>query len=658
MATVSARTFTVEETEKYAGSRGDIARMAMNYAGVSASNDSRNDIIIRGNSPTGLLWKLEDVEIPNPNHFAESGTTGGPVGMLNNNLLNNSDFFTGAFPAEYGNALSGVFDLKMRNGNNEKHEYLFQCGFNGFELGAEGPLNKNHNSSYIVNFRYSTIELFSNIMDVGTSGIPKYKDFSFKLNFPLKKGKLTWFGLAGNSEIAMLDSKNDEKDMYTDEGQDLYNRSKMATSGLSYTRFIGDKSYVKMSLSGFIQNGGTILDTLDILKNPTLYFDHSYTDSRMSFNGFFHTKYSARFSSKIGFNVDKMGFNLLSSVYKTEDLGMRNLVNYDKSITDGPTLLRAYAQTTYKFTDQFSINPGIHFSHFGLGNTNSIEPRIGILWQIASNHKISAGYGLHSQVQAMSVYYLGTHMPDNSLLETNTGLEPTKSHQWVLGYETNISANTHFKMETYYQAIFNVPVEKRESSFSLLNSGASWGVAAEDSLVNNGTGTNYGIEFTLERFFSKNFYYLTTLSLFDSKYKGSDGIERNTAFNGKYVLNMLLGKEFPVKQKGAFIVDCKTTIAGGKYYTPINLSASIAKGDGQYEEDKAFSKQFSPFFKADVKIGYRLNGKKISQEWQVYIENLTNHKNVLMQSYSRSKKEITTTYQLGFFPMVLYRMHF
>jgi len=153
MATVSARSFTVEETERYAGSLGDPSRMVSNFAGVSMTNDSRNDIIIRGNSPSGLLWRLDGIEIPNPNHFGAFGTTGGPVSMLNNNLLTNSDFITSAFPAEYGNAMSGVFDLKMRHGNNEKREYVGQIGFNGFELGAEGPFKKGSRASYLANYR-------------------------------------------------------------------------------------------------------------------------------------------------------------------------------------------------------------------------------------------------------------------------------------------------------------------------------------------------------------------------------------------------------------------------------------------------------------------------------------------------------------------------
>jgi hypothetical protein len=154
MSTVSSRLFSSEEAARYAGSRNDPARMAANFAGVSGANDSRNDIIIRGNSPIGILWRLNGLDIPNPNHFGNSGSTGGPISILNNNTLDNSDFLSGAFAADYGNATSGVFDLKIRQGNNEKYEFLAQMGFNGFELGAEGPITKN--SSFLLNYRYST----------------------------------------------------------------------------------------------------------------------------------------------------------------------------------------------------------------------------------------------------------------------------------------------------------------------------------------------------------------------------------------------------------------------------------------------------------------------------------------------------------------------
>lgn len=658
MASVSARTFTVEETEKYAGSRGDVARMAMNYAGVSAANDQRNDIIIRGNSPSGLLWRLEDVDIPNPNHFAENGTTGGPVGMLNNNLLVNSDFFTSAFPSEYGNALSGVFDLKMRNGNNEKYEYLFQSGFNGFELGAEGPLSRNHKSSFLANFRYSTLELVDDIINIGTSGIPRYTDFSYKLNFPMEKGRLTVFGLAGKSQISMLDSKENEQDLYTDEGQDLYNFSNMATTGISYAHFLSTKTYLKFSLTGLFQEGGAKIDSLDLKRVPHRSVNHKYAEFRTSLGVMLSSKLNSHISLKSGFTADKMGYDMDSEVFENERQSFKKVIQSKKPLLEGLWLIRAYSQVSWKLNNRLSFNPGIHFLHFDQSENYSVEPRVGFSYNISESQRINAGYGFHSKIQALSTYFLNTRIGETSYIQTNKNLELTKSHQFVLGYDASISQNTRIKFETYYQKLFNVPVEQRPTTFSMLNTGAGWGIDARDSLVNTGAGKNYGVELTLERFFSKNFYYLVTLSLYESKYKGSDGIERNTAFNGNYVLNTLLGYEFKINHKSAITLDYKLTIAGGKRYTPIDLEKSRLEGETKYVESEAFSQQFSPFFKTDIKIGYRLNGKRTSQEWQFFVENFTNHENILMQSYSKSKDKINNINQLGIFPMVLYRIHF
>ena len=200
MASVSARSFTVEETERYAGTWLDPARMAANYAGVMAVGDQRNDIIIRGNSPLGLLWKLEGVSIPNPNHFGTLGTTGGPISILNNNLLDNSDFFTGAFPAEYGNALSGVFDLKLRKGNNENYEFTAQAGMNGLEFGAEGPFSKKSKGSYLFNYRYSTLAIFDYLdIHFGVSGVPEFQDLSYKVNLPTEKAELFHYSVLAES---------------------------------------------------------------------------------------------------------------------------------------------------------------------------------------------------------------------------------------------------------------------------------------------------------------------------------------------------------------------------------------------------------------------------------------------------------------------------
>jgi hypothetical protein len=162
MAAVSSRSFSVDETSRYAASNSDPARMAQSFAGVAAASDYSNGIVIRGNSPRGLLWRMNGIEIPNPNHFSGGmGSTGGGISMLSTNMMSNSDFMTGAFPAEYGNALSGIFDIRLRKGNDERREYAFQLGVLGMQAALEGPFSKKNKASYLINYRYSTLVLLN-----------------------------------------------------------------------------------------------------------------------------------------------------------------------------------------------------------------------------------------------------------------------------------------------------------------------------------------------------------------------------------------------------------------------------------------------------------------------------------------------------------------
>lgn len=253
MAIISAKTFDVQETERYAGSRADPARMASNFAGVVGADDSRNDIIIRGNSPQGVLWRLEDIDIPNPNHFSVSGTSGGPVSILNNKTLANSDFFTGAFPAEYGNSTAGVFDLKLRNGNTERYEFTGQLGFLGTELAAEGPLSIKNKSSFLLTYRYSTLKLFEGLnIKIGTNSVPSYQDATVKLNFPIgKKANLSFFGLGGLSHIDLIVSNTNERpeELYGESDRDQYFSSNTGIAGTAFSYRISNTAYTKLTIA-------------------------------------------------------------------------------------------------------------------------------------------------------------------------------------------------------------------------------------------------------------------------------------------------------------------------------------------------------------------------------------------------------------------------
>ena len=669
MATVSARTFNVEETQRYAGSRNDPARMATNFAGVSGANDGRNDIIIRGNSPSGLLWRLEGLDIPNPNHFAALGTTGGPVSILNNNLLSDSDFFTGAFPSMYGNAVSGVFDLQMRNGNNEQHEFLGQIGFNGLELGAEGPFSKNGRSSYLVNYRYSVPAIFQELgLNAGTgSAVPFFQDLSFKLNFPTKKGRFSMFGIGGLSNIDLLGSETTaeeaSEDLYGNLDMNIYNFSNTGVVGASYMHFLNKNTYWNNTLAWSSTYNGNKIDT--VLRDQDLnvlrvaeYIDNEFTQTKYTYNSTLNTKLNAKNTLTAGIIADLYQMDLLRVLTwqgETTELAL-NEVDYQ-----GNTMLwQGYISWQHKFSRKLLMNAGIHYQNLSLNQASEVfEPRLGLKYQLNEANSLSLAYGRHSQMQGLQVYFVETRTGDGTTVQTNRNLGFTTSDHYVLAYDWNIGPSLRLKAEAYYQNIGNVPVTSRPSHFSMLNAGADFFLPDEDSLVNDGTGYNQGVELTLEKFFNKSYYFLFTASLFDSKYTGSDGIERNTVFNGNYVLNGLFGKEWKVGKKNNVIaVDMKFTTAGNRRYIPVDLEASRAAGYAVYRDDLAFENRFSDYLRADLKLTYRREHKRHTEEFVLDIQNVTNNENIFMQRYNNITGTIGNTYQLGIWPLFQYRILF
>jgi hypothetical protein len=655
MATVSARSFDVEESNRYAGSRNDISKMVSNYAGVTGGSDVRNDIIIRGNSPNGLLWRLEGVDIPNPNHFAAMGTTGGPIGMLNNNVLSNSDFMTGAFTADYGNALSGVFDLRMRNGNNEKYEYTGQIGLHGLELGAEGPISKKTGASFLGYYRFSTLKFLQRLgMDFGTgTGIPKYQDACFKINVPVKKGNISVFGVGGFSKIALLNSESEDKNVYAENSFDVTFGSRMGVGGISYTRFINTHTYAKLTLSAAYEQNSNIVDSLDINNSPHPFVRELADRNKYAASFFISNKFSARLSAKSGVMLDVLGYNITNERFAQDINTFRNILS-----SQGYSFFtRTYSQWSYKITENLSFNPGVNILHFALNNKLAIEPRAGISWDFAPAQRLSFGYGIHNKLQELAIYFIESQA-NNKTVQSNRNLDFTQAEHFVLGYDLKINENMLLKSEAYYQRLSKVPVERKPSYFSLINSGSDFTLPLVDSLVNKGTGRNYGVELTLEKFFSKSYYFLITTSLFESKYKGSDGIERNTAFNVNYVLNTLVGKEWKIKQNSTLALDFKFTWAGGKPYVTIDTAASRIYKRTVFDRTNPFGQQFRDYVKPDIKLSFRMNRKKFSQEFAVSVENFTNQRNILSQQYNEKSGDVTTNYQLGIFPIALYKINF
>ena len=658
LATVSARTFSMEEVNRFAGGRSDVARLVANFAGVSAPDDSRNDIVIRGNSPVGVLWRIDGVNVTNPNHFASVGTTGGAVSALNTNLLKNSDFFTSAFPAEYGNATSGVFDIGFRNGNSKKRETTLQLGvITGLEATTEGSINKEKGSSYLVGYRYSLAGVAQALgVNIGVTATPSYQDLSFKLNSGTSKfGKLSLFGILATSTINIDGQK--PGDLYGG-GNQVDFASKIGIVGLNHFKQINSKSFISSTIG--VNYSKTDQTSYDFDRMATISYSKEISNvakTAYNFSSNYNLKLNSKLFVKAGIQDELIGLDLF---YKTK----QNSVDAWKQVWDYKSysnLAQVFIHGKYSISEQLTLNAGLHTQKFFLNNSVSIEPRFGLKYAVNNKSSFSLGYGIHSQMQPINVYFLQTQNADGSISYNNKNLDFTKSQHFVLGYDLQPFKDWRLKTEVYYQAISNVPVNNFSSSYSMLNTGSSFKADLEDNLTNEGTGTNYGAEVTVEKFFSYGYYGLFTSSIYSSKYKGSDGIERNTAFNGKYVFNILGGKEWKVgiENRNRVSTDIKFTNAGGRAYTPTDIALSQTSGHEVISTD-AYSANYDNYFRLDVKGSYIINSKnkKLSQSFSLDLQNVTNQKNMFSQSYDNQRMNLNTTYQLGFFPNIIYKLQF
>ncbi len=652
MAMVSARSFSVEESRRYAGSADDPMRAVSNFAGIASSPDvNSNEIVIRGNSPKGLLWRVDGMDIPNPNHYAYVGTSGGGTTMFSSQVLGNSDFYTAAFPAEYGNALSGVFDMRFRNGNNSKHEFAFQVGIQGLDIAAEGPFAKNQQASYLFNYRYSILAFLQYIDPGMKNKIPVYQDLSFKINFPTKKaGTFSMVGIGGISRSKFIPEKDSTQwKTLEDRTQSMLNNN-MGALAVTHQIALSRKTYIRTYLSGTYNSidfdNGFLTTSYSLHPQDSVKQENYRFTAGTTLNHKFGPKHTNRTGltyARLFYNSEIKAVNPFSGVFSEVYSGKGN--------TD---LIQGFTESKIDIANNLSVNAGLHFQYFLLNRHYAIEPRVAIRWQAAPKHAFSLGYGKHSQTEDVGVYLNDVVVTPEMKVQPNKQLDFSRSHHFVLGYDFLIRPELRFKAEAYYQYLFNIPVMPG-NYYSLINSSGGFN---NDTLVNDGTGHNAGIDLTLEKFFAKQYYYLVTISLFDSKYKGGDGIERNTKFNSNYVVNVLGGKEWSIRKKNILGVNLKASLTGGECYVPIDLEQSVIQHREVLDDARAYTVRLPDFYYLDLTLTFRTNHKKYSGVWAIQVKNLLNQKPATGYVYNDFNQCIEEVKSMGILPLISYKIEF
>ena len=651
MATVSARTFSVEETQRYAGGLSDPARLASAFAGVSTGNLQDNSIVVRGNAPQGVQWRLEGVEIPSPQHFSGGNVIGGGlVTLFSNQVIGNSDFLTGAFPAEYGNALAAVFDVKMRTGNTSRYEHTAQVGVLGLDFASEGPLSRAKGSSYLFNYRYSTLGLLSDLKINKTGQRIKYQDLSFKLNFPTEKaGTFSLWGIGG-IDNTHKDALSAPADWKTDidrvnNNWDTY----VGTVGLRHQITAGERSFVESHLAF---SGTDDRISTDYLSDDASVFT---PDSRLKKQNGTLTLATSLTHKLSPLATLKVGISSKQLFYKYNLSAAQDYVpsTYARIVNSaGNThLTEGYAQLKYQLSPALLANVGLRTHYFGLSKELSLESRAGLAWKLSDKHSLSFGYGKHSQPEDLNVY-----MIEVGGVAVNKDLKLSDAHHFVLGYDWMLTDKLRFKAEAYYQYLWNIPGEEG-TSYSLINLRRA--LYLNKALVNNTKGRNYGIDLTLERFLGDNYYYLITGSIFKSEYKAGDNVWRNTRYNKGFVLNALFGKEFYfANNRKVLDVNVRVSVTGGERYSPILESQSLAQKRVIYDESRAFSEQFRTLTYADLTVNYRINHRKSSSVFSFQMKNVLGAPIYIDHNYNYQTGQIELSKAALVIPNISYKIEF
>ena len=651
MATVSSRQFTVEETQQYAGGLNDPARLVSSFAGVATPSITSNGISVRGNSPSGLLWRIEGVEVPSPNHFANLTIAGaGLLTVLSSQMMGNSDFYTGSFPAEYGNASSGVFDINLRTGNSSQREYTVQAGIIGVDFATEGPFKKGKKASYLFNYRYSTMALISPILP-SDAGVLKYQDMSFKINIPTKKsGTFSLWNVAAYDGINLeaLEKQDWESVSDMENSQtSLY----MFASGLNHTIPIKSKVFLKSAISitgnGLNHKAQRLDDSLIDHPQSNIFNKDYKLTLQSSINIYFGKKHTNR----TGFYINHLGYNLDIKQSLAPDTLPVSIVNGKGE----SGLLQFYSQSKIKLNQKLVLNAGFHILYFNLNKNISVEPRIAFKYHFNEKISLAFAYGLHSRIEALPIYFVQKQGES-----PNKNLKLMKSNHFVLSFNSMLSDHLKLSIETYYQYLTNVPVSL-VSYISTLN--IDKGLFFNDALISAGTGRNTGVDFTLERYLSKGLYYMLSASLFDSKYTANDGIERNTRFNKNYVFNALIGKEWQMgkNRNNFFIANIRLNYLGGNRVESIDTEKSIIQQRVVYGETNgnlSFSEKYPDIPIISFTFSYRKNKPRYSSVWSLQVLNATSAKEFSYNYYNLKTNEVNSNFDGIMIPDLSYKIEF
>lgn len=638
---------TREQTLRFPATFFDPARLAMTYPGVMNNDDQANGLSIRGNSPAFVRWRLEGVDVVNPNHLTNAGTisdrpmaAAGGVLMFSAQLLDNSSLLTGSFPAGYGDALGGIMDINLRRGNSRQHEFTAQAGLIGLDFAAEGPLLQKGKNSYLVNYRYSTVGLLGQMgISFGDEEID-FQDLSFKLNFQGKNGgEWSLFGLGGLSNN-VFEHKTDSvaieafKDFF-----DIDYQSKTGIIGLSNWSPLGKKGWVKFTIAASGQtNERSSVSEADEYKQYGS--NDELEESKVSGTATLSQRLSAQIRLMAGSMLTRQYFRGESVV----NLSPQEIARHEFFVA------QPWANILWNSkNEKTAVRLGLHSLIFPYKDRISAEPRLTVMQTLAPNHRLALSAGQYSQVAPLW------------LLKDE--LDIMRAWHAGLNYSWAINSGWIFRTELFWQRQTDSGVdENTASTFSLLNEN-DYRIYLQKELIYNGLGENKGVEISVERYLSGGWFVLANATLFKSDYRGSDRVWRPARWDARHVFNFTGGREWQRdKRPGhvrAFGVNGRLGWSGGLRAMPVDATASAAAGATVFDDNDGFSINQKDYFRLDLRVYWKRSfSDRRNSTFAMDFQNATMQENVAYQYFDPFTKKVETKYQLGLIPNISWRLEF
>jgi hypothetical protein len=644
ISTPNATTIPIEKALRVPANFFDPVRMLTSYPGVVTANDQSNAIVVKGYSPNAIGWRLQGLDILNPNHLANAGTfsdkpvaNGGGVNVLSAQLLDRTNFYSGSLPVQYGNALSGIMDMTLRSGNTDKVQYTAQASLIGLDVAAEGPIDKKKKSSFVANYRYSTVGLLSQMgIDFGGEQI-NFQDFSFNLNVPGNGGgNLSLFGFGGlsaNKFSAKEESEWEvEKDRYTIDftgnvyGVGIVNQFKPGWASVSVGASFSGQNQERKSQGTPVPYPNVYRESFNSNNNlASVYIKavHKLSSSGSIESGvrLNYTSHSLDIESVNQLYINPFAPNISG---KVEGLLWQPYINWAQNI------------------GEFSLHAGVRYVNFTYNNSSVVEPRLNLSrnWK---NNSFTLSYGLTSQIQ----------QTQNYLRIDNNNLSFTKSNQFSAEWRKYYKNHLSIVSSIYYHQLFDVPVYAVNQFYSVINQFDDY---PNEKMNNTGKGRNYGIELNVEKRYYGNMYFMISGSYYKSEYEVFDNY-LSTRFDGNFTSSLLAGKEW-ISGNKSFGINGRVIYTGGLRLPQIDTYTSSVVGTTVFNYSQGFPVHLPNYFRSDLRINWRKNKPNYTRIIYIDIQNLTGYKNEANIYYDTFLQALKVRYQVGIIPVLGYRVDF